>query len=123
MGRILVIDSADGIRQLIVRVLRQAGLDAVGVHTTADALAACAPGAAPPDLILAVCHDPTPAAVLGTLLPLRSDPATAGVPLVVAADDREVIAQAQSLGARDCLIRAWLNVDVLVDCVRQNLRG
>lgn len=122
MGRVLVIDSSESVRQLLVRVLEHAGFDVVGVDGAADAVAACQAGTPRPDLILAVCHDPDPTAVRGVLSPLRSEPATAGIPLVAAADDRDVIAQARALGACDCLVRAWLNVDVLVDCVRRNLR-
>ena len=121
MQRILVVDSSDAIRQVLVRILRHEGLDAIGVVTAADAIAACEPGAEPTALILAVCHNPDPAEVLAMLLPLRSDPITGSIPLVVAADDADVIAQAKSLGACDCLVRAWGKLDELTACVRRNL--
>ncbi len=121
MGRVLVIEPTDTLRQLIVRVLRTAEIDAVGIANTADAMAACAPGATAPDLILAVCHDPDPAAVLAVIQPIRVDPTTTGIRLVVATDDRDVITQAKSLGACECIIGAWRDLAVLVDCVRRNL--
>jgi CheY-like chemotaxis protein len=121
MGRVLVIEPTDTLRQLVVRVLRTAKIDAVGIPSTADAMAACAPGAPAPDLILAVCHDPDPAAVLAVVQPIRTDPTTTGIPLIVATDDRDVIAQARSLGACECIVGAWRDLDVLVECVRRNL--
>lgn len=117
----MVIESAEPLRQLIVRLLRTAEIDAVGVASTGDAMAACAPGAPAPDLILAVCHDPDPTAVLSVVQPLRADPTTNGIRLVVAADDHDVVEQAKALGACECLVGAWRSLDVLVDCVRRNL--
>ena len=114
---ILVVDDDDDVREAILMELHNAGYDTM-VLTTGEHVVTIALEFQPAAIVL----DLAMPVVTGyeALLALKENPATAGIPVIIASAQRgsDVASTVRDLGAVDFLLKPWRN-DELVTLVRQ----
>ncbi len=110
-ARILVIDDDADIHALIVAMLRPLQATIVGAATGADGLAAAR--ATVPDVIL-LDHELPDATGLDILRQLRSEPALAGIPVIVVtgSESRQVLTACFAAGAADYIRKPFFGAEL-----------
>lgn len=117
MDMILVVDDEDDVREAVIMELQNAGFDTMdlntGEHVVTTALE-LQPAVIVLDLAMPV------ATGYEALLQLKENPATAGIPVIIASAQRgsDVADTVRDLGAIDFLLKPWRD-DELITLVQQ----
>jgi CheY-like chemotaxis protein len=112
MGRVLVVDDQQDMREMFARVVRSLGHESVTAADGEEAIAHATEN--PPGLVILDLMMP---GINGfdVLRSLRADPRTRGVPIVVfsALNDPEFVEQALGLGANDYWVKGSFDLNTV----------